>query len=148
MVVTFPLVAFLNLLFALNRLKNVLLTFQIRAGFSTAALFRFHRRRKACIYKVLLFLEFRRKYSQLTDCSRPAEVNYDITSIAGIASALISVVADPTLTPSSYPSGNPDKLRCINAGKTRIAFFLRPPLYYVSVSKWGEPESIVSRSVT
>ena len=37
-----------------------------------------------------------------------------------------------------------DKLRCINAGRTRITFLLRPPLYHVCVSSWGEPESVVS----
>ena len=37
-----------------------------------------------------------------------------------------------------------DKLRCINAGRTRITFLLRPPLYYACVSSWGEPESVVS----
>ena len=36
-----------------------------------------------------------------------------------------------------------DKLRTINAGKTRITFLTRPPLYYVCVSSWGEPESVV-----
>lgn len=37
-----------------------------------------------------------------------------------------------------------DKLRCINAGRTRITFLLRSPLYYACVSSWGEPESVVS----
>ncbi|KAF8527468.1 DUF254-domain-containing protein [Hysterangium stoloniferum] len=73
--------------------------------------------------------------------SRPPEATEDITSITGITSALISVFADNTLSPSSSAS-NADKLRCINAGSTRITFFLRAPLYYVSVSKWGEPESV------
>lgn len=36
-----------------------------------------------------------------------------------------------------------DKLRCINAGRTRITFLLRAPLYYACVSSWGEPESVV-----
>jgi vacuolar fusion protein MON1 len=36
-----------------------------------------------------------------------------------------------------------DKLRCINAGRTRISFLLRSPLYYACVSSWGEPESLV-----
>ncbi|KIJ54397.1 hypothetical protein M422DRAFT_154257 [Sphaerobolus stellatus SS14] len=101
-----------------------------------------------CLYPILGQDYPQRQYFVFTDAgkpvfiSRPAEVNDDITSIAGIASALISVIADTTLTPSSYPATGPDKLRCINAGKTRITFFLRPPLYYVCVSKWGEPESI------
>jgi hypothetical protein len=34
--------------------------------------------------------------------------------------------------------------RYVNAGKTRIAFLLKPPLYLVVVSNdWGEPESVV-----
>ena len=36
-----------------------------------------------------------------------------------------------------------DKIRCINAGRTRITFLLRAPLYYACVSSWGEPESVV-----
>ncbi|KAK0187930.1 vacuolar fusion protein MON1 [Armillaria mellea] len=35
-----------------------------------------------------------------------------------------------------------DKLRCINAGNTRIVFLQRSPLYYACVSSWGEPESV------
>ena len=46
--------------------------------------------------------------------------------------ALISVFLDDN-----------DKIRCINAGKTRITFLLRQPLYYACVSSWGEPESVV-----
>ena len=51
----------------------------------------------------------------------------------GIMQAIVSVFLD-----------DGDKIRCINAGKTRITFLLRPPLYYVCVSSWGEPESVVS----
>ncbi|KAG8933825.1 Vacuolar fusion protein mon1 [Tulasnella sp. 418] len=50
----------------------------------------------------------------------------------GIMQALISVYAD-----------DGDKIRCINAGRTKISFLLRAPLYYVCVSSWGEPESVV-----
>ena len=50
----------------------------------------------------------------------------------GIMQALVSVFLD-----------DGDKIRCINAGKTRITFLLRPPLYYVCASSWGEPESVV-----
>jgi len=57
----------------------------------------------------------------------------DLTSTIGIIQALISVFID-----------DGDKLRCINAGKTRMAFLQRTPLYYVCVSSWGEPESVVS----
>ncbi|KAH9936335.1 trafficking protein Mon1-domain-containing protein [Fomitopsis serialis] len=53
-----------------------------------------------------------------------------LTSTIGIMQALISVFLD-----------DGDKIRCINAGKTRITFLLRSPLYYVCVSSWGEPES-------
>ena len=51
----------------------------------------------------------------------------------GIMQALISVFLD-----------DGDKLRCINAGNTRINVLIRSPLYYVCVSSWGEPESVVS----
>ena len=53
----------------------------------------------------------------------------------GITQAIISVFLD-----------DKDKIRCINAGKTRITFLLRPPLYYVCASSWGEPESVVSKT--
>lgn len=58
----------------------------------------------------------------------------DTSSTMGITQAIISVFLV-----------DDDKIRCINAGNTRITFFLRPPLYYVCVSSWGEPESVVSR---
>lgn len=51
----------------------------------------------------------------------------------GLMQALISVFAD-----------DGDKIRCINAGRTRISFLLRSPLYYACVSSWREPESVVS----
>jgi hypothetical protein len=57
----------------------------------------------------------------------------DIASTVGIMQALISVFLD-----------DGDKLRCINAGGTRINILMRPPLYYACVSSWGEPESVVS----
>lgn len=56
-----------------------------------------------------------------------------VTSMIGIIQALVSIFLD-----------DGDKLCCINAGSTRIVFLLRPPLYYVCVSSWGEPESVVS----
>lgn len=56
-----------------------------------------------------------------------------VTSNIGIMQALVSVFLDEG-----------DKIRCINAGSTRITFLLRSPLYYVCVSSWGEPESVVS----
>lgn len=33
--------------------------------------------------------------------------------------------------------------RTISSGSTKISFLLRSPLYYVAVSTWGEPESVV-----
>ena len=57
----------------------------------------------------------------------------NIASTIGVMQALISVFID-----------DDDKLRCINAGNTRITFLIRSPLYFVCVSSWGEPESIVS----
>lgn len=65
--------------------------------------------------------------------SRPGGGDQDgMASTIGIMQALISVFLDDN-----------DKLRSINAGKTRITFLLRPPLYYACVSSWGEPESVV-----
>ncbi|KAG9095909.1 Vacuolar fusion protein mon1 [Ceratobasidium sp. 370] len=40
-------------------------------------------------------------------------------------------------------AGKPVFARCINAGRTRITFVLRAPLYYACVSSWGEPESVI-----
>ncbi|KXN88162.1 Vacuolar fusion protein MON1 [Leucoagaricus sp. SymC.cos] len=79
-----------------------------------------------------------REYFVLTDAgkpvfiSRPGNPNPDnMASTIGIMQALISIFID-----------DGDKMRCINAGQTRITFLLRPPLYYVCVSSWGEPESV------
>ncbi|PFH53895.1 hypothetical protein AMATHDRAFT_186512 [Amanita thiersii Skay4041] len=79
-----------------------------------------------------------RSYFVLTDAGKPvffsrtAEDDVDnTTSMIGVMQALISVFLDDN-----------DKLRCINAGRTRINFLLRPPLYYVCISSWGEPESV------
>ncbi|KAG6854671.1 hypothetical protein C0991_003319 [Blastosporella zonata] len=55
----------------------------------------------------------------------------NVAATIGIMQALISVFLD-----------DKDKLRCINAGRTRITFVLRAPLYYVCSSSWGEPESV------
>ncbi|QRW27597.1 trafficking protein MON1 [Rhizoctonia solani] len=55
----------------------------------------------------------------------------DVSSAMGLLQALISVFAD-----------DGDRIRCINAGRTRITFVLRAPLYYACVSSWGEPESV------
>ncbi|KAK7469379.1 Vacuolar fusion protein mon1 [Stygiomarasmius scandens] len=79
-----------------------------------------------------------REYFVLTDAGKPvftsrsgSDDSDDLTSTIGIIQALISVFID-----------DGDKLRCINAGKTRMAFLQRTPLYYVCVSSWGEPESV------
>ncbi|CAE6404129.1 unnamed protein product [Rhizoctonia solani] len=55
----------------------------------------------------------------------------DVSSAMGLLQALISVFAD-----------DGDRIRCINAGRTRITFALRAPLYYACISSWGEPESV------
>ncbi|KAI0769013.1 DUF254-domain-containing protein [Trametes elegans] len=81
-----------------------------------------------------------RQYFVLTDAGKPVfvrqvcdhDANSDgVTSMFGVIQALVSIFLD-----------DGDKLRCINAGSTRIVFLLRPPLYYVCVSAWGEPESV------
>ncbi|KLO16737.1 DUF254-domain-containing protein [Schizopora paradoxa] len=79
-----------------------------------------------------------RQYFVLTDAGKPVFASstladdYDnLASTAGLMQALLSVFID-----------DGDKLRFINAGKTRISFLLRTPLYYCCVSKWGEPESV------
>ncbi|KAI0917319.1 hypothetical protein AcW1_007466 [Taiwanofungus camphoratus] len=79
-----------------------------------------------------------RRYFVLTDAGKPVFVSQQegedsegVTSNIGIMQALVSVFLDEG-----------DKIRCINAGSTRITFLLRSPLYYVCVSSWGEPESV------
>ena len=82
-----------------------------------------------------------RQYFVLTDAGKPVfttlrdEDSAEVASSIGIMQALISVFLD-----------DHDKLRSINAGSCRITFLLRQPLYYVCVSSWGEPESVVSVS--
>ncbi|KAF8630953.1 hypothetical protein AX17_005309 [Amanita inopinata Kibby_2008] len=78
-----------------------------------------------------------RSYFVLTDAGKPVFVRAEekdvdnTTSVVGVMQALMSVFLD-----------DKDKLRYINAGRTRITFMMRPPLYYVCVSSWGEPESV------
>lgn len=80
-----------------------------------------------------------RQYFILTDAGKPVfttlrdDDSVEVASSIGIMQALISVFLDDR-----------DKLRSINAGSCRITFLLRQPLYYVCVSSWGEPESVVS----
>ncbi|KAF8908989.1 vacuolar fusion protein MON1 [Gymnopilus junonius] len=80
-----------------------------------------------------------REYFVLTDAGKPVFISRPgggdqdgMVSTIGIMQALISVFLD-----------DHDKLRCINAGQTRITFLLRPPLYYACASSWGEPESVI-----
>ncbi|KAM6494152.1 Trafficking protein Mon1 domain containing protein [Amanita muscaria] len=78
-----------------------------------------------------------RSYFVLTEAGKPVFVRTngmdadDTASMIGVMQALISVFLDDN-----------DKLRCINAGQTRITFLMRSPLYYVCASSWGEPESV------
>ncbi|EJC99059.1 DUF254-domain-containing protein, partial [Fomitiporia mediterranea MF3/22] len=81
-----------------------------------------------------------RQYFVLTDAGKPVFVSEGsplaadqdaLASTIGLMQALISVFLD-----------DGDKLRCINAGRMRISFLLRSPLYYCCVSSWGEPESV------
>lgn len=120
---------------------------RIGGNFPQRQYFVFTNAGKPVFIRFLLFVNISgQKLTLLISSSRPSEATEDVTSFAGIASALVSVFADTTLSPTSLPSGSTDKLRCINAGNTRITFFLRSPLCYVCVSKWGEPESVVSYS--
>ncbi|KAH9922852.1 trafficking protein Mon1-domain-containing protein [Epithele typhae] len=78
-----------------------------------------------------------RQYFVLTDAGKPVfvsdrDANSDgVTSMLGVVQALISIFLDDN-----------DKLRSINSRDLHIVFLLRPPLYYVCVSSWGEPESV------
>ncbi|KAG6837622.1 hypothetical protein H0H93_006143 [Arthromyces matolae] len=79
-----------------------------------------------------------RQYFVLTDAGKPVFVSAsdcedsgNVAATIGVMQALISVFLDDN-----------DKLRSINAGRTRITFVLRAPLYYVCASSWGEPESV------
>ncbi|GJJ13285.1 hypothetical protein Clacol_007536 [Clathrus columnatus] len=71
--------------------------------------------------------------------SRPGNAVEDVVAITGITSALISVFADESLSANTPKQ---DRLRSIQSGSTRITFFLKSPLYYIVISKWGEPESV------
>ncbi|EJT98822.1 DUF254-domain-containing protein [Dacryopinax primogenitus] len=78
-----------------------------------------------------------RKYFVLTNAGKPVFISEkgdseeEATNAMGIMQALISVFAE-----------DGDKLRYITTGSTRITFLLRTPLYYVSVSSWGEPAPV------
>ena len=58
-----------------------------------------------------------------------------VTSSVGVMQAIISIFADEG-----------DRIRYIDAGNVKISFLLKAPLYYVCVSDFGEPESVVSSS--
>lgn len=83
-----------------------------------------------------------RQYFVLTEAGKPVFVSEDapigkdedaLSSTMSLVQALMSIFIDEG-----------DKLRCINAGRMRITFLQRSPLYLVCVSNWGEPESVVS----
>ncbi|KAF8172004.1 trafficking protein Mon1-domain-containing protein [Mycena galopus ATCC 62051] len=85
---------------------------------------------------------FPREYFILTDAGKPVftsrpggEDSENMTSTIGIMQALISVFID-----------DGDKIRCINAGSTRITFALRAPLYYVCASPGANPNLSKTRS--
>lgn len=99
----------------------------------TTTILRPYRCWKACVHQVCPNALFSILFSFVCMRSRQEDEDSDtFTSVIGLMQALISVFLD-----------DGDKLRCINAGSTRIAFLLRPPLYYACVSSWGEPESVV-----
>jgi len=58
----------------------------------------------------------------------------ELTSLTGVAQALISILAEED-----------DKLRSINRGQHKVVFLLKSPLYLFGVSDWNEPEYVVSR---
>lgn len=81
-----------------------------------------------------------RKYHILTNAGKPVwstehedenRPDGDITSQMGLIQAVISI----------FEVDNDDQLRYIDAGQTKIAVMSRPPLYFLAVSNWGEPES-------
>lgn len=86
-----------------------------------------------------------RQYYVLTDAGKPVFASQSstlsndtdaLTSTMGLIQALISIFLD-----------DGDKLRSINAGRMRINFLLRSPLYFVCVSDWGEPDSVVRQLI-
>ncbi|SCZ88089.1 BZ3500_MvSof-1268-A1-R1_Chr2-1g04181 [Microbotryum saponariae] len=56
----------------------------------------------------------------------------EATGYVGVMQAIISIFADEG-----------DKLRYVDAGKMKIAFVLKAPLYLVCISDWGEPEFVL-----
>ncbi|KAH8113567.1 vacuolar fusion protein MON1, partial [Phellopilus nigrolimitatus] len=82
-----------------------------------------------------------RQYFVLTDAGKPVFVS-DASPLTGDQDALASTMGLMQALVSVFLDDG-DKLRCINAGRTRICFLLRSPLYYVCASNWGEPESVI-----
>ncbi|CCA68473.1 related to MON1-required for fusion of cvt-vesicles and autophagosomes with the vacuole [Serendipita indica DSM 11827] len=80
-----------------------------------------------------------RQFFVLTHAGKPVFTNRkidetegdDITNLIGVMHALISVFED-----------DQDKIRSIIAPPVRITFTIRPPLYYVCVTPFAEPESV------
>ncbi|KAA1135900.1 Vacuolar fusion protein mon1 [Puccinia graminis f. sp. tritici] len=81
-----------------------------------------------------------RKYHILTNAGKPVwstekededRPDGDLTSQMGLIQAVISI----------FEADDHDQLRYIDAGQTKIAVMSRPPLYFLAVSNWGEPES-------
>jgi len=81
-----------------------------------------------------------RKYHILTNAGKPVwsteredenRPDGDLTSQMGLIQAVISI----------FEVDNDDQLRYIDAGQTKIAVMSKPPLYFLAVSNWGEPES-------
>ncbi|WAQ88238.1 hypothetical protein PtA15_9A365 [Puccinia triticina] len=84
-----------------------------------------------------------RKYHILTNAGKPVwstekedenRPDGDLTSQMGLIQAVISI----------FELDDNDQLRYIDAGQSKIAVMSRPPLYFLAVSNWGEPESTVS----
>ena len=66
-----------------------------------------------------------------SDTDRQSSIDKDdeeFTSLVGVIQAIISLYAVEN-----------DRIRYIDAGKLKIAFFLKNPIYLVAVSDWGEP---------
>ncbi|MBW0545440.1 hypothetical protein O181_085155 [Austropuccinia psidii MF-1] len=80
-----------------------------------------------------------RKYYILTSAGKPVwsteqdddqREDGDVTAQMGLIQAVISIFEDEG-----------DQLRYIDAQDVKIAVMLKPPLYFLVVSNWGEPES-------
>ncbi|KAG0145693.1 hypothetical protein CROQUDRAFT_705186 [Cronartium quercuum f. sp. fusiforme G11] len=82
-----------------------------------------------------------RKYFILTSAGKPVwsteedcddKEGGDTTGLMGLMQAIISIFED-----------DGDELRYIDSGAVKIAVMLKPPLFLLAVSNWGEPESIL-----